>query len=214
MAGNFEFRDDDLARYAEELHATGSTLIPNGVIFGQGEIELLQNLQAQMPEEVVTSGDAGDTHDIHVKRIMVDKAGHPPLMVNLPHSEAILDVLSSAKCEAVIASLFRSGEKFHIRRAQMNRMTKGSFIGIHLDAASNPDYDYSMIIQLGKNFSGGDFLVHASDEQVHAYAARYGSVLVTTCKLRHEVGRVLDGERNSLVYFYARHDGVNRRSDL
>lgn len=214
MAGNLEFNYDNLVRYAAELHDTGSTLIPNGVIFDQEEIELLESLQARMPEEVVTNGDAGDTHDIHVRRIMVDKAGQPPLMVNLPHSKSIVDILSSAKCEAVIASLFRSDEQFHIRRAQMNRMTKGSFIGIHLDAASNPDYDYSMIIQLGRSFSGGDFLVHAPDGQVHAYAARYGSVLVTTCKLRHEVGRVLDGERNSLVYFYARHSGVNRRSDV
>ena len=94
----------------------------------------------------------------------------------------------------------------------MNRMTANSFIGVHLDAASNPDYDYSMIVQLGRAFEGGDFVVHDESGQQYAYRASYGSVLVTTCKYRHEVSKVTAGERNSLVYFYSRHAEANRRS--
>ena len=112
----------------------------------------------------------------------------------------------------ILAALFQSSDRFHIRRCQMNRMTANSFIGVHLDAASNPDYDYSMIVQLGRAFEGGDFVVHDESGQQYAYRASYGSVLVTTCKYRHEVSKVTAGERNSLVYFYSRHAEANRRS--
>lgn len=200
-----------LSKYVQELEQTGSTLIPKGVVFADEELEELDRLQSLLPEEAVTNGDAGDTHDIYVKRIMIDRAGEVPSIVNQPIAGKIVDLLSSSKCKRLIAELFQSVDAFHIRRAQMNRMTADSFIGIHLDAASNPDYDYSMIIQLGRSFEGGDFVVHGANGERHSYVAAYGTVLLTTCKLRHEVSRVLSGERNSLVYFYSRHDGVNRR---
>ncbi|AWT15873.1 MULTISPECIES: 2OG-Fe(II) oxygenase family protein [Stenotrophomonas] len=202
-----------LSRYADELKTTGSTLIPMGVVFDASTLKELERLQSLLPEEAVTQGDAGDTHDIYVRRIMVDRQGEVPQVVNRPHADQILDILNREECRNAIAELFQSQDAFHIRRAQMNRMTAGSFIGLHLDAASNPDYDYSMIIQLGHDFAGGDFVVHDDAGARHAYAATYGTVLLTTCKLRHEVARVTAGERNALVYFYSRHDGANRRHD-
>jgi len=198
--------------YADELEQTGSTLIPAGLVFTEDEVIRLEGLQAQIAEETVTNGDAGDTHDIYVRRIMVDRAGELPTVVNQPFSGGILDILYGEPRAQILAALFRSDERFHIRRCQMNRMTANSFIGLHLDAASNPDYDYSMIVQLGRSFEGGDFVVHDDSGKQHAYRASYGSVLVTTCKYRHEVSKVTAGERNSLVYFYSRHGEANRRS--
>lgn len=199
--------------FAEELERTGSTLIPAGLVFTDEEIIRLEGLQAQIPEETVTNGDAGDKHDIYVRRIMVDRAGELPTVVNQPFSGGILDILYGEPRAQVLAALFQSDDRFYIRRCQMNRMTANSFIGIHLDAASNPDYDYSMIVQLGRSFEGGDFVVHDDRGHQYAYRASYGSVLVTTCKFRHEVTRVTAGERNSLVYFYSRHAEANRRSE-
>lgn len=213
MSTVMETPSSTLSRYTRELEMTGSTLIPMGVVFDARTLQELERLQSLLPEEAVTQGDAGDTHDIHVRRIMIDRQGEEPQVVNRPHAEEILDILTRPACRDAIAELFRSDDAFHIRRAQMNRMTAGSFIGLHLDAASNPDYDYSMIIQLGRDFGGGDFVVHDDQGQQHAYAATYGTVLLTTCKLRHEVARVTHGERNALVYFYSRHDGANRRQE-
>ncbi|AVJ23472.1 MULTISPECIES: 2OG-Fe(II) oxygenase [Pseudomonas] len=203
---------DIYSQYAEELQSTGSTLIPAGIVFSGEEITRLAGLQAQIPEETVTNGDAGDKHAIYVRRIMVDRAGELPSTVNRPFSDGIIDILSGGQRPECLAALFQSQDPFHIRRCQMNRMIAGSFVGVHLDAASNPDYDYSMIVQLGRNFEGGAFVVHTDNGQQRSYMASYGSVLVTTCKYRHEVSKVLSGERNSLVYFYSKHAGANRRS--
>ncbi|MDY4300471.1 2OG-Fe(II) oxygenase [Pseudomonas salmasensis] len=199
-------------QYVEELQRTGSTLIPAGVVFSDQEITRLEELQAQIPEETVTHGDAGDKHAIYVRRIMVDRAGELPSTVNRPCSDGIIDILSGGQRPECLAALFQSQDPFHIRRCQMNRMIAGSFVGVHLDAASNPDYEYSIIVQLGRDFTGGAFVVYADNGEQSSYMASYGSVLVTTCKYRHEVSKVLSGERNSLVYFYSRHAGVNRRS--
>lgn len=198
-------------QYAEELERTGSTLIPAGMLFSNKEITRLENLQAQIQEETVTDGDAGDKHAIYVRRIMVDRAGELPITVNRPFSDRIITILSGGQRPLCLAELFQSQDPFHIRRCQMNRMIEQSYVGIHLDSASNPDYEYSVIVQLGRRFEGGEFVVYTHNEDQHSYMASYGSVLVTTCKYRHEVRKVLSGERNSLVYFYSRYAGANRR---
>jgi predicted 2-oxoglutarate/Fe(II)-dependent dioxygenase YbiX len=200
-----------LQPYARTLRETGSVLIPSGIFFTAEEVRQLEELQAQLPEETVTDGDAGDKHSIHVRRILLDRAGEVPTVVNAPQSQQMLEILDAPTRQQAVSLLFGSAQRQYIRRCQMNRMTAGSFIGRHLDAASNPDYDYSLILQLGKNFAGGDFVVHGQDGERYAYQSSYGSVLITVCTLHHEVSEVTAGERNSLVYFYARNDGVNRR---
>ena len=200
-----------LQPYARTLRETGSVLIPHGIFFTAEEVRELEQLQAQLPEETVTDGDAGDKHSIYVRRILLDRAGEVPTVVNAPQSQQMLEILDAPVRQQALSFLFDSAERQYIRRCQMNRMTAGSFIGSHLDAASNPDYDYSLILQLGKHFQGGDFVVHGQNGERYAYQSSYGSVLITVCTLHHEVSEVTDGERNSLVYFYARNDGVNRR---
>jgi len=116
-----------LSRYADELKTTGSTLIPMGVVFDASTLKELERLQSLLPEEAVTQGDAGDTHDIYVRRIMVDRQGEVPQVVNRPHADQILGILNREECRNAIAELFQSQDAFHIRRAQMNRMTAGSF---------------------------------------------------------------------------------------
>jgi len=197
--------------YARTLRETGSVLIPGDIFFTAEEVRQLEQLQARLPEETVIDGDAGDKHSIYVRRILLDRAGEVPTAVNAPHSQQMLEILDAPARQQALSLLFGSTERQYIRRCQMNRMTAGSFIGRHLDAASNPDYDYSLILQLGHNFDGGDFIVHGENGQRYAYQSSYGTVLITVCTLRHEVSEVIAGERNSLVYFYARNDGANRR---
>jgi len=197
--------------YSFELAARGTVVLPPGALFSPGEVVALERLQAQLPEEKVTAGDAGDTHDIFVRRIMVDRAGELPAIVNGPTAETIVSVLETAARKRVLTALF--GEDLVLRRCQINRMVAGSFIGLHLDAESNPDYEISVIVQLGRKFEGGAFVVHPPHGTEQVYTPTYGTVVITTCKYRHEVTRVLANERTSLVYFYARHAGKNRRAD-
>lgn len=202
----------DCAFYAGELKRTGSAMIPAYMVFDKKELEELDAIQSGIPEEAVTNGDAGDTHDIYVRRIMTDKTGEHPTVVNLPMSGEIIGMLSDDKRKRIFSAIFGSDSEYFIRRCQMNRMVKDSFIGLHLDAASNPDYEYSVIVQLGQDFKGGEFVVHADSDERQIFHPTYGTVLVTTCKLSHEVWRVLDGERNALVYFYSKNGGINNRA--
>ena len=197
--------------YLEEYWDCGTVLVPPDLIFSADEVEQLNDLQSRLPEEKVSNGDAGDTHDIYVRRIMTDKPGEPPTLVNRPFSDQILELLGDEKRQAIFSRILQSPSGLFIRRCQINRMVKDSFIGLHLDEASNPDYEFSVVIQLGRDFKGGEFVVYPPDGDKQIFYPAYGTVLISTCKFRHEVWKVLEHERNSLVYFYSGHGGINRR---
>jgi len=202
---------DSLDSYLEEFRERGTALVPPNLIFSAEELEHLNAIQSCIQEERVSNGDAGDTHDIYVRRIMTDKPGEVPTLVNRPFSDQILELIGDERRQAVFSRMLRLPSDLVIRRAQMNRMVKDSFIGLHLDEASNPDYEFSVVIQLGRDFKGGEFVVYPHDGDRQIFFPVYGTVLISTCKFRHEVWKVLANERNSLVYFYSRQGGVNRR---
>ncbi|AHI67869.1 2OG-Fe(II) oxygenase [Burkholderia thailandensis] len=210
---HFRCNEGSAADYAAQLREVGTVMLPAYVAFDAHELARIDALQARLPEEPVTAGDAGDTHDIYVRRIMVDRAGERPQLVNRPHSEPILALLTDARRTRFFGDMFGANAEYFIRRCQINRMLKDSFIGLHLDAASNPDYEFSVVIQLGREFDGGEFVVHPEGRLPNVFAPTYGTVIVTSCMHRHEVRPVRANERTSLVYFYARHNGVNRRAN-
>ncbi|AOJ71020.1 MULTISPECIES: 2OG-Fe(II) oxygenase [Burkholderia] len=209
---HFRNNEGGMADYVTQLRDVGTVMLPAYVAFDAHELTRIDQLQAQMPEESVTAGDAGDTHDIYVRRIMLDRAGELPQLVNRPYSDQILDILTDARRTRFFGDMFATRAEYFIRRCQINRMVKDSFIGIHLDAASNPDYEFSVVIQLGNKFEGGEFVVHPEGRPLNVFAPTYGTVIVTNCMHRHEVRTVRTNERTSLVYFYSRHDKANRRA--
>ncbi|MFG6964219.1 2OG-Fe(II) oxygenase [Burkholderia pseudomallei] len=209
---HFRCNEGGMADYAAQLREVGTVMLPAYVAFDAHELARIDALQARLPEEPVTAGDAGDTHDIYVRRIMVDRAGERPQLVNLPHSETILNLLGDARRTRFFGDMFGTRAEYFLRRCQINRMLKDSFIGMHLDAASNPDYEFSVVIQLGRAFDGGEFVVHPQGRPPNVFAPAYGTVIVTSCAHRHEVRTVRANERTSLVYFYSRHNGANRRA--
>ncbi|WP_323118293.1 2OG-Fe(II) oxygenase [Burkholderia alba] len=209
---HFQCNEGGMADYAAQLREVGTVMLPAYVAFDAHELERIDALQARIPEEAVTAGDAGDTHDIYVRRIMLDRAGERPRRVNRPHSDPILDLLADARRTQFFGDMFGTQAEYFIRRCQINRMLKDSFIGQHLDAASNPDYEFSVVIQLGRAFDGGEFVVYREGQPLSVFAPTYGTVIVTNCLYRHEVRTVRAHERTSLVYFYSRHDKANRRT--
>src|SRR5882757_4946370 len=119
----------DLEPYRAGLDETGTAMIPDGILFTAEEVRQLEHLQAQLPEETVIDGDAGDKHSIWVRRILLDRAGEVPTVVNAPHSQDMLDILDATVRQRALSVLFGSAERNYIRRCQMIRMTEGSFIG-------------------------------------------------------------------------------------
>ena len=159
--------------------------------------------------EKILIGDADEENDLYVARFMTDR--DRPTVVNHALSELIIPRV----CNDNVMSLFRKlmgDDAFYVRRMQVNRMKAGSFIGRHLDTDSNPDYQYSIVLQLGTYFSGGQFVVYDRDGNLrNDIKPEPRSVIISDCSYPHEVQRVTAGERVSLVFFVSRHADRNRR---
>lgn len=203
--------EEVLTKYRIELLVNGSVVIAPQMLFTQDDIARIDQLQAEIPEEEVREGDAGDLHSVFVQRVRVDPPGHAPSNVSGTASGQIMELLESRDRSFALRKIFGASADYVVRRCQMHRMPPGSFIGIHLDAASDPDFEYSVIVQLARDFDGGEFVVYPTGYEQHVFRPPFGAVLVTTCKVRHEVKPVSSGERRSLVYFCSKRSGVNRR---
>ncbi|AND87591.1 blr2042 [Bradyrhizobium diazoefficiens USDA 110] len=203
--------EEVLTKYRIELLVKGSVVIAPQMLFTQDDIARIDQLQAEIPEEEVREGDAGDLHSVFVQRVRVDPPGHAPSNVSGTASGQIMELLESRDRSFALRQIFGASADYVVRRCQMHRMPPGSFIGIHLDAASDPDFEYSVIVQLARDFDGGEFVVYPTGYEQHVFRPPFGAVLVTTCKVRHEVKPVSSGERRSLVYFCSKRSGVNRR---
>jgi hypothetical protein len=201
---------ESLATYAAELRTAGTVVLPPGTMFSTEEIELIDALQSGLPEETVSSGD-DDANKIFIRRVVTDRVGERPTRVNQPIADKMLALLDDERRRIGFAELLGSSERRVIRRCQLHRMRAGSYLGAHVDIESDPNNEFAVTVQLGKGFTGGEFVVYPERGGEQVFAAGYATVLVTTCRFRHEVRPVLANERLSLTYFYSRHDGVNER---
>ncbi|RXH36673.1 hypothetical protein XH99_06905 [Bradyrhizobium nanningense] len=203
--------EEVLTKYRIELLVKGTVVIAPQVLFTQEDLIKIDQLQAEIPEEEVREGDAGDLHSVFVKRVRVDPPGHAPRNVSGTASAQIMELLESKDRSFALRKIFGASSDYVVRRCQMHRLPPGSFVGIHLDAASDPDFEYAVIVQLARDFDGGEFVVYPTGYEQHVFRPPFGAVLVTTCKVRHEVKPVSSGERRSLVYFCSKRAGTNRR---
>jgi hypothetical protein len=199
-----------LATYGRALRSTGTVLIPADTIFSAEELDLIDAVQAAIPEETVSSGD-DDAHNIYIRRLVTDKVGERPTRVNQPISDQILAILDDERRRKIFAELLGATEPRFIRRCQLHRMVEGAYLGAHIDIESNPHNEFAVTVQLGREFTGGEFVVYPDGGSEQVILMGHGTVLVTTCRFRHEVRRVLTKQRVTLTYFYSRHDGVNER---
>jgi hypothetical protein len=197
-----------------------SALKKNGVVviddsrqlFSSEEWEEIERLvfSEDMPYETVHIGDAGEPNCVEVGRLMVD-VDYPRVM-NEVVSRRVLDILGSDRRMTMLNQL-TGHDDLHIRRAQVNLMHAGSFIGLHVDQDSNPDYEVAVVLQLGREFAGGEFVVHPPEGDRQVIQSAFRSVTVARCDFAHEVKQVTDGVRASLVFFVAHHSDKNRRLD-
>ncbi|WP_338317565.1 2OG-Fe(II) oxygenase, partial [Bradyrhizobium ottawaense] len=142
--------EEVLTKYRIELLVKGSVVIAPQMLFTQDDIARIDQLQAEIPEEEVREGDAGDLHSVFVQRVRVDPPGHAPSNVSGTASGQIMELLESRDRSFALRKIFGASADYVVRRCQMHRMPPGSFIGIHLDAASDPDFEYSVIVQLAR----------------------------------------------------------------
>lgn len=195
----------------ERLHSDGTVMIGAGEdIFTGAEWNSLESWSghARLPYEDVLIGDAGEPNRVAVGRLMTDV--DRPRIVNHDVAEPMLKLLGSQGRMTLFRELIDAPE-LHLRRAQINRMHAGSFIGRHVDQDSNPDYSIAIVLQMGSAFTGGEFIVYPRAGEPVILHPTYRSVTISRCDFAHEVRPVLSGVRTSLVYFVAEQAAENRR---
>lgn len=173
------------------------------------DFEELERLAEQLPYEQVDIGDVGEPNSLMVGRFMTDVEA--PKLVNRPLSDRALEVVTRQEYLDYFRQMFGLEEVF-IRRMQVNSMHAGSFVGHHLDVDSNPDYVAAVMLQFGRDFTGGDFVVYGGGRPARRFAPPYKSVMMSDCHFPHEVAKVESGNRVSLVYFVSGYGGPNRRN--
>lgn len=178
--------------------------------FSRDEWEAIEDIvhSPLLPHERVVVGDAGEDNDVRVGRFLTDV--DRPERVNEPLASRLLGIVQSPPKAAFYRRLL-GAEAVTLRRAQVNTMSAGSYIGYHLDTDSNPDYGYSIVLQLGTNYAGGQFVAYEGDRPVFDAAPGHRSALITRSDIPHEVKPVMAGRRISLVYFISASSGDNRR---
>jgi len=167
----------------------------------------------KVEKEFVKIGDAGEENHLLVGRFMTDVKG-PKVVKNL-FSKKVISILSQKKNMDFYKKILKINQKqkIYLRRVQINEISKGCFVGYHLDTDSNPDYLAAIVIQIGKNFSGGKYRVYQSKNKYIDYIPNLKSMIISNCNYPHEVTKVTSGKRKSLVYFISTHNKKNRRKN-
>ena len=175
-----------------------------------------ENLK-KFPLEEVTVGDAGEPNKCFVGRLVEDKPGEKPKLLNSNLSKEILSIIFSTKAKNFIREEiedFRNAHNLYVRRAQFNLLSEGSFVGQHLDIDSNPNYRIAVVFQLGSFFEGGEFDVYKSMEHNKPYQSikpEFGSICISDSRVPHSVAKVKSGTRKSLVIFVSDENEENPR---
>ena len=175
------------------------------------DFETLKDASENIPYETVHIGDAGEENKVEVGRFMTDV--DKPEVVNNQYSKKVLNILNDINYKKIFGEIISYEKELYVRRVQVNKMYKNSFIGYHLDVDSNPDYLAAVVIQIGAEFEGGDYVVYTSkeDKNPNVFKPFYESMIISNCLRPHEVTKVVSGERISLVFFLCSHDGNNKR---
>jgi hypothetical protein len=174
------------------------------------EWETLDRLTSppHVPYEHVMIGDAGEPNYVDVARFMTDV--EKPEYVNPSVSHQVLAILGQSKMTEFFRQIL-GRDNLVIRRCQVNLLSEGGFVGLHLDTDSNPDYLSPVVLQFSTDYEGGEYVVHHHKLGTQSFKSRCYSMIISRCNLPHEVSKVTKGRRKSLVFFMAQHAGLNRR---
>ena len=164
----------------------------------------------KVEKEFIQIGDAGEKNNLLVGRFMTDI--DKPRVVDNPYSEKVIRILKKEKLKKFISKVLNISENFYLRRIQFNQIDKNCFVGYHLDTDSNPDYIAAGVIQLGSDFDGGLYRVYQKNGKFYDYKSSYGDLILSDCTYPHEVTKVNEGHRKSLVFFVSLNEKENRRN--
>ncbi|TWC37738.1 2-oxoglutarate-Fe(II)-dependent oxygenase superfamily protein [Pseudomonas sp. SJZ079] len=181
-----------------ELHSNAYAALNAAQLFTDEEIRYLDEACQIIPKTIIEIGDVGEQNYLSVGRFMEDQKGQLPQYRNDPYGKRVVEILSSGKSREFFNGIMQ-GECF-IRRCQSNLLEAGNFIGKHIDTYSNLEYRYSVVIQFGKQYEGGEFFIEHEGRESQLKTG-YADVLINRCEIPHGVNKVQSGTRASLVFF-------------
>lgn len=167
-------------------------------IFNDEQLNRMNHLVDVVPKKKVTLGDVGDDNNLLVGRFMNDEEGKCPQVLNGEMGEEMVSILNASFSQEYFSKLL--GKDYFIRRCQANILTEGSHIGTHIDTYSNMNYIFSIVVQFGKEYGGGEFYVNHDGKEEFIKTA-YGDILINKCEIPHGVKKVDSGHRKTLVFF-------------
>ncbi len=206
--------DQKFAEYKHKYRERGTILTKMDDMthpIDKNEIKELSLCCKEVEKEYVSIGDAGESNNLLVGRFMTDV--DKPVIVENEYSHKVLEILSKEKTINFIKNILELECDIFIRRVQFNQIDKNCFVGYHLDTDSNPDYLAAGVIQLGKSYKGGHYRVYQKNGEYFDYISSYGDLILSNCTYPHEVTKVEEGERKSLVFFVSKNSGENRRKN-
>lgn len=203
---NFEDYKNNYDKKGTILIKKNSSINP----LDENDINLLNLYCEKVEKEYVSIGDAGESNNLLVGRFMTDV--DKPLIVDNPYSNGVVKVLSQEKVKIFLKKILNIDDKIFLRRIQFNQIDKNCFVGYHLDTDSNPDYLLAGVIQLGKIYKGGLYRVYQKNNDYYDYKSNFGDLILSNCNYPHEVTKVSNGERKSLVFFISKNGGNNKRN--
>ena len=171
----------------------------------------LKKYCSKVEKEFIKIGDAGEKNHLLVGRFITDVK--KPVVVKNKYSKKVISILKKKKLINFIKKIIKTNKNLHLRRAQFNEISKNCFVGYHLDVDSNPEYIAACVVQLGSNFKGGLYRVYQKKgKKYFDYAPTKGSLIISNCLFPHEVTKVKNGKRESLVFFVSYNKGLNKRN--
>ena len=201
----------DVEKLAKRYKKYGTILFDlKDSFFTDSQFSEIEKTISKLPYEYVSIGDAGEDNSVEVGRLMTDVKN--PKVVNGAISNKAIEILNNSMHVNFYKKILNA-DQLYLRRVQVNKMHKNAFVGYHLDVDSNPDYLAAVVVQFGKNFKGGDYVVYENKEDNIGlcYTPYYQSMIISNCHYPHEVTKVKDGTRTSLVFFLCSHKGENLR---
>ena len=204
--------DKKIIEYKKEYEAKGTVMIPFKEHLNpltEKDFESLCEYCEKVEKEFIVIGDAGENNNLMVGRFMTDK--FKPEIVKNPYSNKVINILKNKKIVSFIKKILNLKNKIFYRRIQYNQINDGNFVGYHMDIDSNPDYIAACVIQLGEKFKGGMYRVYQKNNSFNDFYPTKGSLIISNCTYPHEVTKVVDGKRKSLVFFVSNHYQNNKR---
>ena len=172
-------------------------------------VQELEKFCHEVDKEYISIGDAGEKNNLLVGRFMTDI--EKPEVVQNPYSEKVISILTEKKLMNFLKKILDAKQEIFLRRIQFNQIDKDCFVGYHLDIDSNPDYIAAVVIQFSDLYKGGIYRVYQNDGNFSDFKSGYGDIIISNCNYAHEVTKVTEGERKSLVFFVSYSGAENKR---